>query len=429
MSDQNGQAPQGSPNPFQLLLREARGIGVHLMPHLTTGVGRLAGVRAANQNSTGTAALIFSMIMFVGSVLCMPFDLRHGITAGIALWVLATQWVNIPSGTPGTEPSVGLLRVLGTRMPIVAEEGWHFVLLRAIINYQIISIQKANISCSTIVSCERNPADDVNEVDAQVRVDLEATFEPNTFAHNAGQMLVNYGNAGGRDGAEQILIGPLLSFVKDIAITYQWETFSALRSALNAALMMRLSDRMLKRLPRTQRPDGTRGISDETLKLYLFGSEDEHGNPIDPTDEYDRLENVRVDVLDYVNEPGISNDEKSDRLTDVRVYLENALRNGGGDMDDIGIRVTRLNVLDISPTGALGEMVDLVARTKMRRRAQVELRAAVIETALEYVEASKKANPDNPMAFEAAMRAARVDLGEAEEIQTTGSGRVIAVTR
>ena len=302
---------------------------------------------------------------------------------------------------PANPPNVGILTVGGTRIPVIIRES--IVLLAPywplLIDVILVPVVRQDEDFEyTGVRCK---GQEVGQAGGAVLIKVSVTYQPDYGVPDSGTLITQYLNAGGKEGVNHILADVIGKTSRNIAGLYTWEELIFLQAALEAALLMRVADTKFRLLPRG--PDGK--ILDEA---FDYSSE-----------EYGALTQMMRDPLEYINSARLPDgkpdeDERTIRQQELAVFLKCAQINGGGDVLDLGIRITRLNVVKILPEGELATDAETTAREKKQREGENMDFVTEIQLADLYLDKAKARGEE--MTLSQALQMVRINRGRDREV-------------
>lgn len=292
----------------------------------------------------------------------------------IALGLFLQAFVEVPA----EPPHVALSKTFGKFNGTIKEAGYRLFWLRPLWkDFTLIKIETVNkdFKPQTIRVPDR----------AEVSVSGEITYEPmadrSKSGKKAGALLYNYIHKGGADGVFAILEGMYASrvreyFQKDDEGPNTWEQAIQSGESATFVMMRSLSPRVIlgqyeELLTQIERDHGLR-----TLTLYRCFNRrdapdrrerDQFGLPEGST--WLEFESVISAILENVDSVSIK---------DLRIHFNKIetevvhLRSGDGgvEIDDLGIKITRLNFPEIKVLGEVAKAAEQQAKEKQDKLAE-----------------------------------------------------------
>ncbi len=190
-------------------------------------------------------------------------------------------------------------------------------------------------------------------------------------------------------GVVEIMLSMLREVSRQWAGGLDWETFMFGKQRLSAALLSRLTGEKPFKLKRNGEAE-----------LILIATAE--GEAAQVEREYKLAELTGTDDTTDLH-----------TLLDLEFYFKQALENGFTDIHDLGIKVRRLNVENISPEGELKKDAEAPAREKQQARKQKIEQENRLQAAETIVEAAIRL--EQHISLETAFAILRVEEGKAEE--------------
>jgi hypothetical protein len=306
---------------------------------------------------------------------------------------------------------VGLLTFWGRRLPVIITEGDK--LLPTIFPF-LIDVIKIGVVRMTfeyrfdVIARNKVEKDDGTaefSVAGKLCVEISVVCQPDYQAKNAGYRMMRFLISGRRAGVEAMLEQVIVTYTRYIGLTHSWTEFMSLKSPLAAALIMRIADSKFRRLPR--------GEDGNILESAFAFSGDAYAQLPPESDPFQYL----------LDAGGVGTQEYKNRYQEIEHFLRVALKNGGGDVLDIGLLIQRINVESIEPTGKLAAAADEPAVEDIQRISDEKDFKTGLILAQRYIDAGKE-NGETILLTQA-MEAVRIDRKRATETIVRSSGNPI----
>lgn len=302
---------------------------------------------------------------------------------------------------PEDPPYVAIPTFWGRRLPYMLREGWKLFApwFPFLLDFVLILVTRrnedfrfTNVRCKLRDSNPDIPEEDTGKGDPKsggsVTVNVSVTWRPDWTDDNAPDRLIEFLNSG-QDGdldkgtgVRTIMRDMLAEDLRHSGRTRSWEQMVFGQDRLSVLLLTKMTGARVKKAVRggdTNEPmlDGNGKLRFPKEVEYIEDIEDAH--PIE-----------------------------------IEHFLHSTLQNGCSDIWDLGISLTRLNVTEVEPEGALKEDAERAAREIQQREA--EQRDVDTETALanDYVKSARGAG-DKAFTFEEGLRLARLARGRIRE--------------
>lgn len=316
-------------------------------------------------------------------------------------------------------PHIAILTIWGRRLRVLLLSGtyllgdyWPFKVsaIPVLAELRNIDMVFENVRCRN--ATEPGQSSDSPTAGGAVTVHVSATIGPDFMAyderkkrHCGAERTINWLNHGGFEGVKGILEDSINEGVRHLASQFDWEAFQFMKSALTAALLAKVSEIDFRKIPRE-----------------ADGSFEPEPTDITP-DDYHTFKDVVHNPLKYLLDPSIKKNkaEQDRRLEEIETFLRIARQNGVSDIIDLGSHISRLNVTDIVPAGALGEDAELAAREKKQREGEIADVDTGIMLAQRFLDFNRKNK--GKMSVEEALQLARIDRKRATEtvVRTPGA--------
>jgi len=150
---------------------------------------------------------------------------------------------------PYNPPHVGIVVVLGTRLPIVISEGWH-LLFPLISKFETINVEKRNITwrfsdirCKAreIKKGRRKIVEEGPHSGGEISVEIFITWRPDYKSSHKGLRLISFLNSGRYEKVEEIIKGLVEEDIREMAKDYSWEDFTFSTGNLRSRLVRKLT--------------------------------------------------------------------------------------------------------------------------------------------------------------------------------------------
>lgn len=313
----------------------------------------------------------------------------------IGALMIAFGFVRVPEDPPHK----GILTFWNRRIRVLIPEGTHLLApyFPFMVGVNPVKVERMNRNFTyEDVRCRANTGSDTAAAGAAVTVEVAITIEPDADGLHGGEdvdadRIIKYLNSGGEEGVKKILCDIIGEETRVFASDYTWEEFVFLKAPLAASLLMMVSDAKLRTLPRT---DGK--IAEEDFAIA--------------PDKYRLLPTID-EPLRYIH--AAPKDDLHNRQREMEVFLRIVRENGVGDVVDLGIQITRLNVVRIEPSSALGADAELSAREDAQRRAERKDFDTELELARAYI--ADATSRGETLSLERALELVRINRGRAKE--------------
>jgi len=251
---------------------------------------------------------------------------------------------------PANPPSVGVPVLWGTRQNKIVKERLAFVaspfetFVEIDWSLKNKDIPFTGVRCSELIpaiSAPETPAATVQNVrrsGGSVSVKVGTTWEPDT---SNPTRLNQYINAGTETKVNGILSDIIGETIREVAAERTWEEVALAKELLSVLIIIRVVG------------------AQPTEKVKRIGGSAVR-NPQDPnTPKYqiDGLIDPATKIEDLPKE-------------EIEHFLDSILRNGPADVRGLGIRIRRINVIEVQPEGKLAEAAELTAKEKQERSAE-----------------------------------------------------------
>ncbi len=299
---------------------------------------------------------------------------------------------------------VGLLTFWGRRLEVVIREGNK--LLAPFFPF-MIGVIKIPVGREVLEQkfevVARNKQVDANgnvefQMAGKLSVEISLVFQPDYEAHNAGYRLKRYLISGRAAGVKVMLEQVLVTYTRYAALTHSWNVFMSLKAPLGAAIITKIAGSQMRSLNRVA---GTIPANDLLLEGDAYWA---------------RPEITEASAVEYLLVHPVDSPEYKNRYREIERFLEIALKNGGGDVLDLGILLQRVNVEAIEPTGDLAAVADDPAVEDVQRTSETK------DIATELVLAQMYRDVDPSMSLKDALEFVRVNRGRAKELIVRSSG-------
>ena len=305
---------------------------------------------------------------------------------------------------PASPPHVAVPTLWGRRQYVVLREGKKLIAnyFPFFLDLILIDVEKKNNDFSyAAIRCRLGTEDGVTpqgpsepKSGGEVKAEVSITWEPDT---SRPKRLIDYLNSGvpksstpkGPSGGIVTIVEDMLAEdIRQMGIYRTWEEMVFSKDILSVILINKLTG---MQLPKYRR-DSAGGVVLDNDSPVMDGF-----YPID------QIITRQAEV----------------RAEDVEYFLKNALTNGVGDIHDLGIRIRRLNVTEVQPTGALAQDAEGAARETQQRTKETRDNRTGIEMAQQLISAAKESG--DPDAFWQAHEIGRITRRRATEIIIRGA--------
>lgn len=136
-------------------------------------------------------------------------------------------------------PHIGLITILGRRIPKILKEGWHlcapplYSFTGILIEKQNVDLKFSNIRCKAKGTDLHSP-----QAGGEISVDISYTYTPDYQDENK---LIEFINSGGHEGVKKIVRDLIEEVVREIGREYSWEEFTFSRGELKKEVLRRLT--------------------------------------------------------------------------------------------------------------------------------------------------------------------------------------------
>ena len=342
--------------------------------------------------------IIFALPISVAAILVLAGQLWGISLPAVSLFILALGLKEIPA----SPPHVGVLTIWGRRIERewwllrkVPREGLKLVApyFPLLIDFILINVEKKNkrMTFENIRCLLRETEESGVELQSggEVASTVEITFVPDQDRLNS------YIDSGQEGGVTDIIQGALGEDIRQTGSKRTWVEMTFGKDRLTAILITKLTGLEIPRVsldPRTGDPQR------------------------DP--ETGRL----------MTEPGKHIDAENATLIEVDHFIKKALTNGVADIYDLGVKISRLNVVVVEPLGELKKAAERAAVEWQQREAELLETRAVCAMAEVYVEKSKKINGKSTLSFEEGLKCARIEREKAQQVYIeTGGGSALPI--
>jgi hypothetical protein len=193
--------------------------------------------------------------------------------------------------------------------------------------------------------------------------------------------------------------------IRAVATERTWEQLTFLESALAAVLAMRVTDARPIYLPRK---DAAAGAERELAPQGEWPTDDKYRQMAE--DEA----NVIQDPIMYIDSDDITPRERVRRQKEIDWYLREALVDGVADIKGVGVQITRINIKDVTPIGALKEDAEAASREYQQRKRDNMDTATGLQLARQYLKEAQKNG--EMLTLREAMRFTQTDRGRAKQL-------------
>lgn len=340
--------------------------------------------------------MLIMWIVFVlpalGALILVAIGQSWGVSlTAISLLILALGLKEIPA----SPPHVGILTVWGRRRKRKLREGWKLVApyFPVFLDFILINVEKKNkrMTFDNIRCMLRQTEENKGKLQSggEVTGTVELTFVPDE------ERLIQYLNSGGEAGVTDIIQGALGEDMRQTGSKRTWEEMTFGKDRLTAIFITKLTG----------------------LEIPRVSVDPKTGNPRRDTE----IGSVLIAPGEYI-------DAEQATLIEVDHFIKKALTNGVADIHDLGVRISRLNVVTVEPQGRLKEAAERAAVEWQEREAELLETRAVTDMANAYIEKSKEADNAQVMSFEDALKIARIERGKAQQIYVeTGGGSALPI--
>ncbi len=350
--------------------------------------------------TTRTEKLLI-VLSVLGAFLLLFDDWGWGcIVLGIVCLLMYLSAKQISAANP---PQVGIPTRWGRRIEQVIQSRWVFVFNYFPLMEDILLEDVSKIEEEIVIEGVRcraaEPGDNTNvgsegaQSGGKVRVKVGVTFEP---SQDPPENMLDYIVAGGRDNVLAILKNIVAGAVREEGSTHTWERLTFTKAELSAKFIAQVTGKQPKH--RVIRGTG--------------------GHPLRDASDSDQA---------YKLEP-VGEDEKLDEV-DYQAFLQHIVKNGENDVLKLGIRIRRLNVVEIEPEGELDADAEGVAReTQQRRTEQMDFETERMLIRSYMDDANKGLTPGSPgyVSYEKAAQWVQVNRKRVQKVVVESSGNQFA---
>ncbi|MSR71014.1 hypothetical protein EXS62_03165 [Candidatus Kaiserbacteria bacterium] len=316
---------------------------------------------------------------------------------------------------PANPPSVGIPVLWGTRQNKIVKERLAFVAAPFETFVEIdCSLKNSDttfkgVRCSDPVTppapasgAATPPAPAPRRSGGSVSVKVGKTWEPDT---SSPARLNQYTKAGMEAKVNNILSDITGETIREIAAERTWEEVALAKEMLSALVVTRVTG--------LQPTEKVRRISGKAVRNPY--------NPDTPKYEVDGVIDPATPIEDLEKE-------------DIEHFLDSILRDGPADVRGLGIRIRRMNVIEVQPEGKLAEDAELSAREKQQRGAEetdFETERRLIKAYRDEANTRSDGSVINPgeegyVSYQTAAEWVRVNRGRAKENIVRSSGNPLA---
>lgn len=299
--------------------------------------------------SSFTTTELILMAMILSSGVLIYFN--HWIIGLIVFGLTIALGVYSEYTIPADPPSIGVPVLLGRRGNRVVRERIAFVAspLETLIEVDVTLKNHdrlyEGVRCSDLP--DNAPITDnldakiakVRRSGGSVKVTVGTTFEPDT---SASARINQYINAGMEERVTNILSDIIGETIREVIAGMSWEEASLSRELLSVLIIGRV-------------------VGAQPTELV---ARDAERNPIRNPEDPDT---PRYQIAGTINPATAIEDLDKPELEH---FLDSILRNGPSDVRGLGIRIRRINVIEVQPEGKLADDAELNAREKQQRSAE-----------------------------------------------------------
>ncbi len=316
------------------------------------------------------------VVLVIGLIVLQGFISRT--TLGIVVLVIGSIVLQGLKKIPADPPSVGLETLFGHPIPRFRQSGWQFFFGYPFIQgFILIDVTKKNSTSEDILPQSLRTTDNAESI-----VPLEVTWVP----VETGEALIKYNLSGKESGIWKILAGIIEQRLREWA-----------RSPLEGP----------------QSGEALLGVGDEAVNVLLKAIS---GKSLEPMPDYCKIPTPIL--LHYSNEPrppvrpeekNIAGENwekvekslnklKEKEQKEIKDAIEKrkkniqGLKNGAGEQEikHLGIKLVRFNIGNIKPIGKYAESLELEAKEKQEKKAEIYEIRTDIAKAQEIVDALSK---------------------------------------
>ena len=193
--------------------------------------------------------LCFIILFFEATLTIFLLFNGHFLFSIFSFLVWIFSFASFLKKIPYNPPHIGIVVVLGTRLPIVISEGWHLLFL-LIAKFEMVNVEKRNITWTfSDIRCKaretkksrKKTTKEVPLSGGEISVEVFITWRPDYKSSRAGLRLISFLNSGRYEKVEEIMKGLIEEDVREMAKDYSWEDFTFSTGNLRSRLVRKLT--------------------------------------------------------------------------------------------------------------------------------------------------------------------------------------------
>lgn len=268
---------------------------------------------------------------------------------------------------PNQPPQKGVLTFLGKRTKDVLDEGWNFFpFFPYLFGYVGVEVKRVS---KKITVMAKTP----DRADSEIPIEL--TYRPLNHFLKVENGLIKFLNNGGKDGVENQLEGKIQERVREWAMADEegpqdWEELQKSRLEALSVLTKTIGFNHV-----TEIPGYAQSVPTVIWMRYFTNPRPTKWNTVNEEewikDKWKKVEDIILTFSDDENERLAMKNLLDDAIEKRRKEVQK-LRSGEGEifLEDLGIKIERLNVGEIKVLGKVAEAADERAKEKQEMEAE-----------------------------------------------------------